>query len=167
VDAGSVVLFNDGALLGTHDVHPAGRFRVDPADRTRASLRRRVAPGTTYVDLNASDNLELAKGAEIVLDWDAPNIERVEVDRREWVHGPNTVSLVKPDGTIIGGEPGANSVATFITPGGITPGTRIVFREPTTLMRVIGFERVPGLADTGVTRGPTHFERDALCRRAA
>ena len=34
--------------------------------------------GYTYVDLNGSDNLELAKGGEISLDWDAPKLEHLE-----------------------------------------------------------------------------------------
>ena len=53
------------------------------------------------------------------------------------------------------------SVVMFATPGGITPGTRIVFRKPTTVTRVMGFEPVPGFTST--TRGPTLFARDAIC----
>ena len=155
VDAKSIVLFRDADLLATHDIHPAARYRVDPADRTSATIRRKVAPKTTYVDLNGSDNLELAKGAEINLDWDAPG-RAPRSAAAEMDAGDGTVELVKPDGTVIQAVPGGRSPCWCSRrPAGSPAGSKLVFRAPTTVLRVMGFEPVPGFTST--TRGPTLF----------
>ncbi len=92
-----LVLRRDGDLLGTHDTRPSARYRVDPGDRSTATINRVVKPGLRYLDRSSEELLQVAPGAALQLEWSSPEVRRIDVyqDRRRPV--PPLV-LVLPDG---------------------------------------------------------------------
>ncbi|MFL5673382.1 MAG: hypothetical protein ACJ779_00090 [Chloroflexota bacterium] len=65
---GSIVLDVEDGMVGLRDVSPASRYRVDPRDRSEATIERDVGGGLTYVDRGGLDVLRMTRGAT----WQPP-----------------------------------------------------------------------------------------------
>lgn len=79
---GAVLLEASGGLVGSYDRTIASPFRVEPRDRTEATIQRTVGPGMTYVDQNSWDMLRLDLGAVVSLPWHDPSIRRLMIEVR-------------------------------------------------------------------------------------
>lgn len=79
---GAVLLEASGGLVGSYDRTIASPFRVEPRDRTEATIQRTVGPGMTYVDQNSWDMLRLDLGAVVSLPWHDPGIRRLMIEVR-------------------------------------------------------------------------------------
>jgi hypothetical protein len=142
--ASGLVLRHYGRLLGTHDRRPSAVYRVGPQHRTRATLRRTVAPGTRYLDLNSTEALHLAAGARIPVGWSSARVRRLDVG----MLGPpraDAMALVPPSGAPVRPtDVGASRVTKLrFDVRGIRPGTYLRARRPVTVVRTTGFEPAP------------------------
>ncbi len=100
----ALVLRHDGSLLGTHDVRPSAKYRVDPKHRVADSLNRTVAPFTIYEDRNSSEALVLTPGAVLPVGFSGPGIRLLDVllePRYPDVFANPRLTLQLPDGTAI------------------------------------------------------------------
>ncbi len=169
-DADRVILRRSGDAVGFYDVRPSATWRVDPADRSERTIRRRIRPGLIYLDVNDTELVSMGAGAALPLTWDAPDVEFVDIDfapRADQSAVP-PVRLEAPGVTappeIIPIGPG-HVRARFRTPQGITPATRIVADGKMTVERVTGYVRAPGLLARAGAQGdaPVAFTRDQIC----
>jgi hypothetical protein len=164
-DADFLVLRRDGDLLGTYDSRPSAPYRVDPRSRTTETVDRRVGPGLRYLDLSATELLEVAPGAGLKLRWSSPDVRRVDVYQDRARPVPPMV-LVLPDGRRIVPRlerAGSALILQFPTPDGVPRGAELVAnrRGRARISRVIGYEHVPGISES---RGPVVIDPAALCR---
>lgn len=161
-----VVLRQLHGLVGVHDVRPAARFRVGPGHRDVASTNRTVGPGTRYLDLNATDMVQIEAGSSIELSWGASaSVRTVEVSVSPPTSAADAVVLKLPDGTTIRPQLHAGgSDLTFATPRGFPRGSKLVAGTPIAIERVIGYEAVDGLTVHGPPHAPTVIPTARLCR---
>lgn len=155
-----MLLRHSGPLLGTHDRRPASRWRVDPLDRTKASIRRKVAPDITYRDLNSTEALALTPGAQIPIGWASARVRRLDITLLHPPTRADPIVLRTAAGDIIRPRSGRESSVQFQVPG-ITPGTTIVVDSAVTLVRVTGFERSPVPLPPGP--GVVNLALDRVC----
>jgi hypothetical protein len=158
------VLRRDGDLLGTYDSRPSARYRVDPRSRTTDTIDRRVGPGLRYLDLSATELLEVAPGAGMELGWSSPDVRRVDVYQDRARPVPPMV-LVLPDGRRITPRlerAGSALILQFPTPDGVPRGAELVAndRGRARVSRVVGYERVDGIPES---RGPVVIDPATLC----
>lgn len=162
VGAEGFVLDERPGLIGTHDLTPASRFRLDPAIRDTAPLRRTVAPLVEYVDEANYDLLALRKGGRLPVDWVAPRLRLLVMEAR--IGG----SIAKPALTVYvdgaphqlgeGLGPGWHQL-TLDLPGGVREGIEIEALRGLQLRRVTGFVPMEGLTRTG----PAYLPAAELC----
>lgn len=169
--ASALVLRRDGPLIGTFDVRPSARWRVDPADRTERSIRRNVGPAATYLDQNETEVLAVARGSQIPLGWDAPGVRVVDVELQPRGGDPAQPEVVLrlADGERLRPEyqpAGPTRVLLrYRTPHGIATGTRLEPRTRATVSRIIGYEAVVGASRDTVH--PALLDPKAACRGIA
>ena len=163
----SVVLRQLHGLAGTHDVRPAAQFRVGPAKRDLASTNRVVGPGVRYLDLNATDMVQIEPGASTSLNWgSAATVRVVEVYVYPPTGAADAAVLALPDGTTIRPRLHAGgSYLSFDTPHGIPPGSKLVAGTQIAIERVIGYAAVDGMKLHGRPHAPTVVPTARLCRR--
>ncbi len=161
-----IVARRDGDLLGTRDIRPSARYRVDPRDRDRETINRRVGPGVRYFDRSSTEQLQVLSGGHLDLDWSGPEVRRIDVfeDRARPVP-PMTLEL--GDGTRVEPEivPAGKSLVAlrFATPDGVPRGStlRVNPQRRVVISRIIGYERVPGLPGSGT--GPVVLDPARVC----
>ena len=172
--AGSVILDVRSGRLGILDSTPASPYRVDPSERSQATIRRTVGAGLTYLDNGGYDALRLALGTTWSPPFEAPPGSLVSV---EWTV---PVALIGPDGVTVGDlfriEAGSGKLlagaglstgfaqaAIEVGPEG-GPITVTALRD-SDLLRVTAF--VPSEAAIRGTRqegdGPSRFDPADLC----
>lgn len=95
---GAVLLEASGGLVGSYDRTIASPFRVEPRDRTEATIQRTVGPGMTYVDQNSWDMLRLDLGAVVSLPWHDPGIRRLMIEVRRVGGGDGPLLEVRTEG---------------------------------------------------------------------
>ncbi len=164
----TIVLRHDGSLLGTRDIRPSAKYRVGPRHRTASSLTRQVAPNTVYDDRNSSEALILYAGATLPLGFSGSRIRLVDVllePRYPDVFATPRLALRLPDGREI--QPsyirlGRNSIRLrYATPEGLPAGADLDALDRVSIVRVIGYEPVPGFH--GTRSGPVVVDRAKLC----
>ncbi|MEO6469582.1 MAG: hypothetical protein ABIP21_10820 [Acidimicrobiia bacterium] len=162
----AVVLRRLDGMLGTHDVRPAARFRVGPGRRDVASTNRTIGPGTRYLDLNATDMVQIETGSSIELDWvAAASVRTVEVTVFPPTDAADVVVLTLPDGTTIRPRLRAEGAyLSFETPHGVPQGSKLVANTTIAIERVIGYESVDGVAVRGAPHAPIVVPTSLLCR---
>jgi hypothetical protein len=170
VGADRVVLRRTAGMLGVHDLRPSSPYRVDPEDRTRATIRRRVGPGLTYLDLNSTEALQIDGGARLGLGWSSPSTTMVKVDLLRPA-SPAAVTLVTPDGRVL--HPGGDGItrprrgvarSSFrFAVDGIAPGTVLRPTRRVAVTRLVGYERVPSIPVTPGT-GTVDLPSAAVCQ---
>lgn len=168
-----IVLRHDGSLLGTRDVRPSAKYRVEPQDRSKQTISRMISSSIAYEDRNLSEALlMLNPDAQIPLGFHGPEVHQVDVFL-EPVY-PDTfepkIALRFPDGTEIQPEIARlnrNSIRLrYATPDGVPAGASIVSQNLTypnrsSVTRIIGYEDVPGFDATG--SGPVIVDQSELC----
>jgi len=172
--AGSIVLDVRSGRLGILDTTAGSAYRVDPADRSEATIRRTVGEGLTYLDLGGYDALRLAPGASWSPSFEAPPGSLVIV---EWTV---PVALIGRDGVTAGDlfrvEAGAGSL---LAGAGLTSGFARVAVEAgpdggpivvtalrdTDLLRATAFVPSDAVASGsgGASDGPSRFDPTRLC----
>lgn len=138
VGADRIVLRHADGLLGLHDLRPSAAFRVDPSDRDRSTIRRRVAPGVDYLDLNSTEVLSLEEGATIPVGFAAANATLLEVGFR----GTSTdapLELVHRDGSRLAGTRRLLHVEGFAV-SGVPRGALLRATRPVQVSRVTAYE---------------------------
>jgi hypothetical protein len=169
-----VVLRRDGDAVGFYDVRPSARWRVDPADRSKRSIHRRVGFRLTYLDVNDTELVSMGTAGTITLAWRAPAVDFVDVDFAPRPDQPSTPPVrldapgVDPTPAIIPLGPGRVR-ARFRTPRGLPGGARIVSEGKMTLERVTGYVHAPRLLAAAHARGnaPVAFTPAEICRRVS
>ena len=164
----ALVLRHEGSLLGTRDIRPSARYRVGPKHRTASSLTRTVAPFTVYDDRNSSEALILFPGATLPLGFAGPGIKVLDVilePRYPDVFANPRLTLRLPDGREVpplDKRLGRNSIRLrYRTPAGIPDGAQLVAQDRVSIVRVIGYEQVPGFHATG--SGPVVVNQAKVC----
>ena len=162
--AGAEELVLDGArgLAGTHDLWLASPHRVDVADQGKVPARRRVGPGVTYVDDDSEDYLRLAPGAVVRVPWRSRSVERLSFALRPVGGRPARFSATTGRQTAEL-ELDVEGAVPLATPGGVE-GLTMRALGPLELLRVTGFEKVPGLEPPD---GPFVVSSGELCGRRA
>ncbi|HEX7521930.1 MAG TPA: hypothetical protein VF441_07740, partial [Acidimicrobiia bacterium] len=171
--AGVLVLRGANGLIAVRDIRPSARWRVAPQDRSLRTLRRRVAPGVFYRDLNDTEDLSVSPGASIPVGFSGPEIRAVEVQlgRLSARNNPR-VELQLPGGTTMLSartqRDGASISTRFPTPHGLPPGARIVARRPSAITRVMGYQTLRAahtVAPNGTTARPVVVATADVCGR--
>jgi hypothetical protein len=168
--AGSIVLDVANGWIGTYDESPASRYRVDPRERSDATIQRRVAPGETYVDRGGYDVLQLAPGTRWQPSFRAPTATLIAVEFVVPVPPAGSLVQTSPLGSI---ETGSSSVsfglglppgwARIVLPvSGVDYRVTIVADQSLDLLRVTAFEPVPGVGP-GLSDGPVRVDPAAFC----
>ena len=168
--AGSIVLDVANGWIGTYDESPASRYRVDPRERSDATIQRRVAPGETYVDRGGYDVLQLAPGTRWQPSFRAPTATLIAVEFVVPVPPAGSLVQTSPLGSI---ETGSSSVsfglglppgwARIVVPvSGVDDRVTIVADQSLDLLRVTAFEPVPGVGP-GLSDGPVRVDPAAFC----
>jgi hypothetical protein len=164
----ALVLRHDGSLLGTRDVRPSAKYRVNPKDRVASSLNRTVAPDTTYEDRNSSEALVLTPGAVLPVGFSGPRLHQLDVLLEPMypdVFASPRLTLHLPDGTTI--QPtykrlARNSIRLrYQLPNGLPAGSTLDAADQVSIVRMIGYETVPGFHGTG--SGPVVVDQAAVC----
>ncbi len=158
-----LVLRQYQGLLGTHDLRPASRFRVAPADRNESTISREVGPGLHYFDHSSNETLTISPGSSIPLHWNAPTVRRVEVWLNYAGPGPLPVALTLPDGTRIEPKVVDGLRLEFATPHGIPAGARLVAGVEISLDRMIGYEPAKGVTVRGRAHRPLVIPVAQVC----
>jgi hypothetical protein len=162
------VLRHDGSLLGTRDVRPSAKYRVNPKDRVASSLNRTVAPDTIYEDRNSSEALVLTPGAVLPVGFSGPRLRQLDVLLEPMypdVFASPRLTLALPDGTTI--QPtykrlARNSIRLrYRLPNGLPAGSTLNAADQVSIVRMIGYEAVPGFHGTG--SGPVVVDQAAVC----
>ena len=164
----ALVLRHDGSLLGTRDVRPSAKYRVDPKHRVASSLNRAVAPDTVYEDRNSSEALVLTPGAVLPVGFSGPRIKLLDVLLEPMypdVFANPRLTLRFPDGTAI--QPvqkrlARNSIRLrYRLPNGLPAGSALDAQDQVSIVRMIGYEQVPGFHGAG--SGPVVVNQAAVC----
>ncbi len=166
--AGSIVLDVQGGLVGTLDETPASPYRVDPVERSSATIERRVAPGIFYVDKGSLDVLRLEAGRHwqprfrsstaglLALEFTTP-VPRLTLPGGSPL-GP-LVEITTGSGTVTAGAGLATGPARVVVPvDGVDDRVVITALEPVDLVRITAFEQLGDLTlppGDGVVRWPT------------
>ena len=167
--AGSIILDVEDGMVGTYDESPASSYRVDPRDRSDATIERAVGPGLTYIDRGSLDVLNLAEGAHWQPGFRAPAARLLAV---EFLVAPPPGDLTQHDslGTISTAA-GRVSFGQGLPPGparivvpvaGVDDRVAIDALLPFDLVRVTAFESVPDLP-LPVARGPVRLSPATFC----
>lgn len=143
-----LLLEASGGLVGSYDRTAASPYRVEPDDRSEATIFRVVEPGVTYVDQNSWDMLRLDAGASITLPWDDPEIARLMIDARRIGGGAGPLIEVRSAGAsyLVYGEGGRFQRLVSAVDG--IAGLEIVALDALDITRVTGFTPWPIAAVT-------------------
>jgi hypothetical protein len=165
VDARGVVLRALGTMVATHDVRPAAHFRAGPDRRWDLPLNRPLANGYVYRDRGNYDMLVIPPGTPYALGWTGHQIRVVDVDVFVGNRGAvPDLRLSTSAGPVVPSVSGGGTRRRlhFEVPGPID-GSALVATQKVTLLRVLGYEDVPGAPATGPT---VLWTRAQLCRAA-
>ena len=148
-----LLLEASGGLVGAYDRTAASPYRVEPRDRSEATILRVVGPGLTYVDQNAWDMLRLDPGASIELPWGDPAIGRLMIEARRVGGGEGPLIEVRSGGAsyLVYGEGGRFQRLIADVDG--TAGLEIVALDALDITRITGFAPWPGAAAGVVSDG--------------
>jgi hypothetical protein len=143
---GAVLLEASGGLVGSYDRTIASPFRVEPRDRTEATILRAVGPGTTYVDQNSWDMLRLDLGAVVSLPWHDEGIRRLMIEVRRVGGGDGPLLEVRSDDRsyLVYGEGGAFQRIVVEIAG--ADGIDLVALDALDMTRITGFALWPEVA---------------------
>jgi hypothetical protein len=133
----------DGAV-GLHDRTMAAPYRLDPVDRPSNPLEREVAPGTTYLDLNAQDRLRLSAGTSVTLPWVDPGVVSLGVLVAADATGGDILSI--DSGSDVTAIPGRGTSGTgweYFDVAGVDQVT-LTATTPVELLEVVAFGPWPG-----------------------
>ncbi len=164
----ALVLRHDGSLLGTRDVRPSAKYRVDPKDRVASSLTRVVGHDIVYEDRNDSEALVLYPGATLPVGFSGPRIKMVDVllePRYPDVFANPRLTLRLPDGTEI--HPTQTRLdrnsfrLRYRLPDGLPAGSTLNTQDRVSIVRMIGYEPVAGFH--GIGSGPVVVNQAAVC----
>ena len=150
------VLRGAGGLAAFYDLIPSARWRVSPDVRSRSTLKRVIAPGVVYEDLDSYEDLLLSAHATLPLGFSGSSIRAVEVQVRARESAPRLL-LRLPDGSTIvprATRDGLTASYRFASPSGVPPGTVISVLRSSKITRVLGYEPATDLG-MQVPRGPT------------
>jgi hypothetical protein len=162
---GSLLLDVEDGLVGLRDATPASVYRVDPRERSAATISRDLGGGLTYVDAGGLDVLRMAPGSRWAPPFGSPEVLRLAVEIIVPA-GPPGGATAQTAGPLIeletrsGGTPlGAGLApgwARFVVPvSGIDGAVAIRALTDVDLVRVTAFEPLPGVslpADDGTVR---------------
>ncbi len=143
---GAVLLEASGGLVGSYDRTIASPFRVEPRDRTEATILRAVGPGMTYVDQNSWDMLRLDLGAVVSLPWHDEGIRRLMLDVRRVGGGVGPLLEVRTDDRsyLVYGDGGRFQRIVVEIDG--ADGIDVVALDALDMTRVTGFALWPEVA---------------------
>lgn len=167
--AGSIVLDVEQGQVGTFDETPALPYRVDPRQRSDATIDRAIEPGVTYLDLGGLDLLRFAPGRTWRPTFRSPAVRLLSI---EFLVTPPPGELVQPD--VLGAITTGSGTETFGQ--GLPPGParlvvpvdgvddRLVISAAGTLdlVRVTGFEPLADLA-LPASDGPVRLPPSVFC----
>jgi hypothetical protein len=168
----SIILDVEAGMVGLRDVTPASAYRVDPRQRSEATIERDLGGGLSYLDRGGVDVLHMTNGSR----WQPPfrdttsRLLAVEII----VPGPppgtparrTTSPLIEIDT-----GPGSVPFGAGLDPGWarvVVPlngvGDQVAIRAlgDVDLVRATAFEPLPGVA-LPVDHGPVRFDPPALC----
>jgi hypothetical protein len=139
-----LLLDASGGLVGSYDRTVGSPYRVEPRDRSEATILRTVGPGLTYVDQNSWDMLRLDLGASIELPWDDRGIRRLIVEARRVGGGSGPLLEVRSgaDSYLVYGE-GGRFQRLVADVDGLT-GLQVVALDAVDITRITGFAAWPG-----------------------
>jgi hypothetical protein len=169
-EAGSIILDVDDGLVGTFDESPALPYRVDPRQRSDATLQRDLGSGVIYQDRGGMDVLHLESHASWRPAFLTPDAKLLAVEIL--VPLPPAGSLVSPDPlgeivtrsgrTAFGRGLPAGPARVVVPVDGVDDQVAIVASAPLDLVRITAFEPVPDLA-LPIADGPIRLSPDTFC----
>jgi hypothetical protein len=167
--AGSIILDVEQGMVGTFDESPAMPYRLDPRERSDATVRRVVGPGLTYVDRGSLDVLNLASGTRWQPRFRAPGARLFAV---EFLVDPPPGHLTQPDplgtistpqGDVSFGQGLPAGPARIVVPvAGIDDRVGIDARTGFDLVRVTAFEPFPDVP-LSTANGPVRLSPATFC----
>jgi hypothetical protein len=168
-EAGSIILDVEQGMVGTFDESPASPYRVDPRQRSAATIERVVGPGLTYFDRGGQDVLHLDAGTRWQPGFRAPGASLLAV---EFLVAPPPDAAIQADplGTIStalgrvsfgqGLPPGPARIVVPVT--GVDDRVAIQAQAPFDLIRVTAFDPLPDLS-LAVHDGPVRLSPATFC----
>jgi hypothetical protein len=171
-DGGSLVLDVEDGLVGLHDITPASPYRVDPRQRSAATIERDLGDGLTYVDEGGLDVIRMAPGSVWHPPFTDPDARLLAVEITVPVPRPGVAAAttVAPLIQIDTGS-GATEFGAGLEPGwarvvvpvsGVDGTLAIRALGDVDLVRVTAFDPLPGVT-LPAGNGPVRLATDDVC----
>lgn len=168
----AILLDAEGGLIGLHDISPAAPYRVDPRERSEATISRQISPGITYRDLGSLDVLTLEPDATWSPGWTVPDAGHIAIEIQIPLPPPGFENLPPPDEPAVRVTTGGRSVELgralapgfyrFMLPleGGLAGDLAVEALLPLNLVRFTAFSPLEGV---GGPDGPVLMPTPSWC----
>jgi hypothetical protein len=123
-------------------------FRVEPSQRTPATIDRQVAPGIWYVDRNAFDGLEMQTGATELVNWEAPEVRSLMLLVAQSDTSAEPLVRIQSRDAVDDFEGSGTEGLRWLRadlPEGVQGGVKITALRDLTVLRLIGLSPAEGL----------------------
>lgn len=171
-DGGSIILDVEDGLVGLHDVSPASAYRVDPSERSAATIERDLGGGLAYVDLGGLDVVRMSPGSRWQPAFRDPDARLLAVEILVPSPPPGApISLTTEPLIQIDSGSGPVDFGAGLAPGwarvvipvnGVDDATVIRGLGDADLVRVTAFSQLPGV-ELPAGQGPVRLDPGAMC----